>query len=286
MSFAPALNAATAGRGLPVAEYLALAQRHGYRWVEFDRAQILPLAEMGADAAGELLERTGTRIASFFLPVAWTAEEPVFSHDLGRLGVLLPVLAKLGATRCCTWLMPNHPTPAAETRLWAGGRLRRVADLLAEHGLRFGLEFVGPAHLRREPGHTFLYRMEEMLAFAEELGPTVGILVDSLHWHCVGGTVEALAAVPAERLVHAHIDDAPDLPRDAVLDDGRLLPGEGVIDLCGFLGGLAAAGFSGPIGIEVDGPALQHLSADAAAAAARQAWDRLLARCQKEGQRA
>jgi sugar phosphate isomerase/epimerase len=122
--------------------------------------------------------------------------------------------------------------------------------------------------------------MEDMLGFAESLGPTVGILVDSLHWHCVGGTVEALAAIPAERLIHAHIDDAPDLPREAQRDDGRLLPGEGVIDLCGFLRALASAGYDGSIGIEIDGPALQNLSPDAAAAAAKRAWDDLLERCQ------
>lgn len=121
-----------------------------------------------------------------------------------------------------------------------------------------------------------------MLEFAESLGSTVGILVDSLHWHCVGATVQALAAIPADRLIYAHIDDAPDVLRDAVRDDGRLLPGDGTIDLTGFLRGLEAAGYAGPIGIEVDGLALQQLSPDEAAAAARNAWDRVLARYEQQ----
>jgi sugar phosphate isomerase/epimerase len=207
---------------------------------------------MGLSAAREHLERTGTRIASFFLPVAWDGGEDAFHRDMAGLNEILRVAAGLGATRCCTWLMPNFPTPPAETPLWAAKRLGAVAERLADHGLRFGLEFVGPAHLREEPGHTFIYRLPEMLEFATEIGPNLGVLVDSLHWHCSEGSVEDLAGIPPGRLIYAHVDDAPDLPRAAVRDDSRPLPGEGVIDLTGFLRGLAAAGYDGPVGIEVD----------------------------------
>jgi sugar phosphate isomerase/epimerase len=273
-----ALNAATAGEGLPVAEYVALARRQGYRWIELNRSQIVPLAAMGRSAAGELLQRAEVRIASSFLPVSWRDDEESFRSDMQRFADLVDVAAAIGATRCCTWLLPNFTTPPAETRRWLGERFRWIARLLADRGLRFGLEFIGPAHFRADPGFTFLYRMEDMLAFAEELGPNVGVLVDSFHWYCLSGTRDALAALPADRLVYAHINDAPDLPRDEQRDDRRLLPGQGVIDLAGFLHGLQDVGYDGPVGIEVDGPALQDLSADDAAARARRAWDSVLAR--------
>jgi sugar phosphate isomerase/epimerase len=278
MALSCALNAATAGEGLAIADYIALAQRQGYRWVELNRSQVAPLAAMGRSAASELLDRAGVRLASFFLPVAWQDDEATFRRDMQRFADLVGVVAGAGATRCCTWLLPNFATPPAETRQWVGARFRWIAGLLADHGLRFGLEFLGPAHFRDDPGFTFLYRMEDMLAFAEELGPNVGVLVASFHWHCLDGTREALAALPTDRLVYAHINDAPDLPRAQQRDDRRLLPGEGVIDLAGFLGGLQAAGYDGPVGIEVDGPALQGLSPDEAAERARRAWDGVLAR--------
>jgi sugar phosphate isomerase/epimerase len=154
-----------------------------------------------------------------------------------------------------------------------GVRFRRIAAVLDRHGLKFGLEFLGPAHFRDDPGFTFVYRMEDMLAFAEEIGSNVGVLVDSFHWHCLGGTHEALAAIPRDRLVYAHINDARDVPREAQRDDDRLLPGEGIIDLRGFLGGLRAAGYDGPVGIEVDGPYLAQVAPDEAAERARRAWD-------------
>jgi sugar phosphate isomerase/epimerase len=122
--------------------------------------------------------------------------------------------------------------------------------------------------------------MEDMLAFATEIGPNVGILVDSLHWHCLGSDCGALEAVPSDRLVYAHINDAPDVPREEQRDDDRLLPGEGAIDLCGFLSALRAAGYDGPVGIEIDGPALLHFVPDEAASRARLAWTKLLADCQ------
>src|SRR5690348_13757340 len=106
-----ALNAATAGRDLPVGAYLALAQRQGYRWVELDREQIRPLAAMGLAASRDLLARSGTRIASFFLPVAWDGSEGDFDRDMAGLDEILRVAVGMGATRCCTWLMPNFPTP-------------------------------------------------------------------------------------------------------------------------------------------------------------------------------
>jgi sugar phosphate isomerase/epimerase len=283
MSISCALNAATAGRDLAIDDYVALAARQGYRWVEFDRAQILALTAMGVSAARELLERNGTRIASFFLPVAWRGEEREFQRDMETFGDVVTAAAALGATRCCTWLLPNFPTPPAETRRWVGARFGAIARLLAAHELSFGLEFIGPAHFRSEPGYTFIYRLEDMLAFAEEIGPNTGVLVDSLHWHCTGATSADLARVSADRLIYAHIDDAPDLSRDQLRDDARLLPGEGVIDLTGFLCGLQAAGYDGPIGIEVDGPALQDFTPDEAAARARRAWDSVLARATMAG---
>lgn len=274
----PALNAATAGDGLAVEDYVALASRHGYRWIELNGSQMPGLRALGEDRAGGLLDRAGVAVSSFFLPVDWRRDDARFAADMQVFEDLVPFVARLGVTRCCTYLFPNVATPPAETRRIVGGRFRRVAALLGEYGLSFGLEFLGPAHFRGEPGHTFLYRMGDMLDFAVEIGANVGVLVDSLHWHCLGGDVEALAALPADRLIYAHIDDAPPGPVDLQRDDDRVLPGEGVIDLEGFLSGLRRAGYGGPVGIEVDGPYLRGETPDGAAARAFRSWRGLASR--------
>lgn len=276
--FMPALNPATAGAELPVAEYLALAAATGYAWVELDSRQAPQLFALGAERASKLLREHRLRIASFFLPVNWRGEEAHFEQDLEPFMALVPFFAALGVDRCCTYLFPNQPTVPEESRRRIGRRFQRVDQILARSGLRFGLEFLGPAHFLNDPGYTFLYRMQDMLAFAELLGPNVGILVDSLHWHCQGADRAALASVPEGRIIYAHIDDAPAGPLAAQRDDDRLLPGEGVIDLTGFIQALAAAGYAGPIGIEIDGPYLRAESPERAARRARSAWDALFAR--------
>jgi sugar phosphate isomerase/epimerase len=278
--FEPALNPATAGGELPIAAYLALAAATGYRWIELDSRQAPELFALGADRAAALLRQHGLQIASFFLPVDWRHDEGRFDIDMQRLANLASFFAALGARRCCTFLFPNQPAPPADTRRLIGRRFARIDAVLAAHGLRFGLEFLGPAHFLTDPGHTFLYRMQDMLAFAEEIGPNVGILVDSLHWYCQGADRAALAAVPATRLVYAHIDDAPPGPIAAQRDDDRVLPGEGAIDLVGFIQALAAAGYRGPIGIEIDGAYLRSDPPQVAARRALTAWQALFARPQ------
>jgi len=278
--FFPALNRATAGAGLSIEDYIALAANTGYQWIELDGAQVPGLFELGEERAATLLARHGVQIASFFLPVDWRHDEGRFAADMAKFAAFVPFVAALGARRCCTYLFPNLPTPPEESRRQIERRFTLIDALLADHGLRFGLEFLGPAHFLREPGHTFLYRMQDMLAFAEAIGPNVGLLIDSLHWHCLGADRQALAALPPDRVIYAHIDDAPSGPVAAQRDDDRLLPGEGIIDLIGFIEGLAAAGYSGPIGIEIDGPYLRSDPPERAAARARAAWDVLFARAE------
>ena len=53
--------------------------------------------------------------------------------------------------------------------------------------------------------------------------------------------------------MHVHFNDAPNLPPDQIRDDQRLLPGEGVINLTGFLQALAAIGYSDALSVEVFG---------------------------------
>ena len=77
--------------------------------------------------------------------------------------------------------------------------------------------------------------MNEMLELAKDCGPNVGLLLDVCHWHHSGGTTQDIVTAGRERIVHVHFNDAPNLPPDQIRDNQRLLPGEGVINLTGFL---------------------------------------------------
>jgi sugar phosphate isomerase/epimerase len=119
--------------------------------------------------------------------------------------------------------------------------------------VRLGLEFLGPLELRRKFKYEFIWRMNEMLDFAKECGPNVGLLLDSWHWHFAGATTADILKAGRERIVHVHFNDAPNLPPEQIHDNQRLLPGEGVINLVGFLQALQKIGYNDALSVEVFG---------------------------------
>jgi sugar phosphate isomerase/epimerase len=76
-------------------------------------------------------------------------------------------------------------------------------------------------------------------------------LFDAYHWYTNGITVADIEKLRTEQIVHVHINDAPDVPLEEVLDNGRVYPGEGVFDLAGFLQGLQRIGYKGAISQEI-----------------------------------
>jgi sugar phosphate isomerase/epimerase len=119
--------------------------------------------------------------------------------------------------------------------------------------VRLGLEFLGPLELRKAHKYEFIWRMNDMLAFAKECGPNVGLLLDTWHWHHAGATPEDIVAAGRDRIVHVHFNDSPNLPPEQIHDNQRLLPGEGVINLTGFLQALQRIHYRDALSVEVFG---------------------------------
>ncbi len=115
-----------------------------------------------------------------------------------------------------------------------------------------------------------------MLELADAIGTNVGLLVDSFHCHTAGTTWQHLAEIPAEKIVLAHLNDAPRVPVGEVQDGQRVLPGNGGIDLVGFLQALRRTGYNGPMSLEVFNQQLREMPAPQAATLAWQATKRVL----------
>jgi sugar phosphate isomerase/epimerase len=224
--------------------------------------------EHGADDLRRLYERHSLRFGAWGLP-DWRGPNPLSADDLRHLDAQAKIAAELAIDRCCTYILPSADRPLMENWRFHVQRLGPIARLLADHGLRLGLEFVAPEHLRRQGRHEFIFSPGQMLELADEVGPNAGLLVDSFHCHAAQVSLDQLACLPADRIVWVHINDAPDLPLSKLRDFERVLPGEGVIDLPGFLAALKTAGYAGGCSLEVFSP---QLSALPPAAAARLGW--------------
>ena len=131
-------------------------------------------------------------------------------------------------------------------------RLRMCAQIVGAYGVRLGLEFVGPHHLRTAWKNPFIWTLQETLDWIDAIGePNVGLLFDAYHWYTNELGTADIEALRAEQIIHVHINDAPDVPVQEALDNGRVYPGEGVIDLAGFLRALDAIGYKGAVSQEI-----------------------------------
>ncbi|HEX8235608.1 MAG TPA: sugar phosphate isomerase/epimerase family protein [Abditibacteriaceae bacterium] len=271
----PTLNAVTAGGGLSLPDYVQLAARYGFAGVEYSIEAAAALVEQTSfEEVAAIFESNTVLPAVFGLPVEWRKDDATFEAGMERLPQLAKLAQDLDSTRCCTWVLPDGGVPAAEYAERSMRRFVRIGRVLEEQGVRLGLEFIGPAHFRSNPANVWFYDIPgalQVVAAVAELGKleNIGLLVDSFHWYTSGGTPMDLASIPTWQVVHVHVNDAPNVPREQQQDGVRLLPGaSGVIDIQAFLKTLDAIGYDGPVAAETFSAELKALPADEAAARA------------------
>ncbi len=246
----------TAGR-LDWPEFAALASKVGFPGVD---VMLDASMQDGVEKTRAMLERLRVRPAAIDFPVEFRKDEAAFEAGLPKLEHAAQFAAAIGCPRMVTWIMPSSTTPKDELRSIYKKRFTESANILARSHARLGLEFLGPLQLRRMYPHEFIWRMPEMLAFAKECGPNVGLLLDAWHWHHAGATTDDIVHAGKERIVHVHFDDAPNLPPEQIKDNERLMPGEGVIDLVGFLHALRKIGYEDALSVEVFGHGLKDMT--------------------------
>ncbi|NUU59147.1 sugar phosphate isomerase/epimerase family protein [Paenibacillus agri] len=234
-------------------EYIRSAAEFGFQAVDLNPLELIE--ELGQEKALALLESTGITIGSFSLDVDWRSTEENFRAGLEQLVRVAEAAAALNCKACCTYILPSTDLPAAPFMIAATRRLRLCADILGAYGISLGLEFVGSNHLRTQWANPFIWTMEDTLEWMEAINSrNVGLLLDSYHWYTNGLTTDDLLKLKPEQITHAHINDAKDLPIPELLDGDRLYPGEGVIDLAGFLESLVKIGYKGVVAQEVLAP--------------------------------
>ncbi len=254
-----------------LAESVALAARHGWAGCDLPAVEAAQLAtERSIDDLAAIFSQAGVQPGGWGLPLNW--REPYDQAALDALDRQAAVAAKLGCTRVYTWLMPgSNERPFRENFAFHVAQLLPVAQVLAEHGCRLGLEFIGPRTLRDSLRYGFIYSPEGMLGLAEAIGANVGLLMDCYHWYTAVGSLADIRTLRAEDIVYVHVNDAPaGLAVDAQLDQVRCLPGAtGVIDIAGFLNVLREIGYDGPVTPEPFDKQLATLPADQACKRAR-----------------
>lgn len=215
------------------------------------------------------------------LPVNFRGDEATFKAGMSSFPELAAGLKKAGITRMGTWLSPasNDMTYVANFRQHAQ-RLREVCKVLGDHGLRFGMEYVGPKTSWSKLRYPFIHTMAETKDLIAEIGTdNAGFVLDSWHWYTAGDSVDDLLSLTGADVVACDLNDAPaGIPVDEQMDNSRELPAAtGVIDLKAFLGALVEIGYDGPIRAEPFNKPLNQMDNEEALAATSKAMRKAFA---------
>jgi sugar phosphate isomerase/epimerase len=126
-----------------------------------------------------------------------------------------------------------------------------------EHGVRLGIEPLHPMMIGERSAITSL---GNALDIAERIGdPGVGVVIDVYHTFWDASLPEQIARAEG-RIVGYHVNDWLRETSHTLLERGMM--GDGIIDLHGFSAMIEAAGYDGPIEVEILNPAIWDLPRD------------------------
>jgi sugar phosphate isomerase/epimerase len=241
--------------GVSGADKARLAAKLGYGGVDWDFG---PARKAGLEETRALFTELKIKptIVNLPLQAPFAGDDADFTPKLTQLADDAAFAAGVGCNKMMLVLTPASALPKDEQRKIVVARLNAISQVLQKSNIRLGLEFLGPLYMRTGPGRggeprqPFIFTLSETAALAKDAGANIGVVLDVWHWHHSGSTIADILATDKSRIVHVHISDAKAAPPEEVRDNQRHMPGEGIIDLVGFLQALKKIGYQDGISPE------------------------------------
>jgi 3-dehydroshikimate dehydratase len=170
--------------------------------------------------------------------------EAVPQPDFARAEAKFALMQELGAELV---LVCSNVSPGAiDDDALAAAQLRELAERAAAHGLRVAYEAL--AWGRHVDDYEHSWRIVELADHA-----ALGICLDSFHILSRGSDPARIQDIPGEKIFFLQLADAPRMAMDVLQwsRHHRCFPGQGAFDLTGFVGHVLAAGYRGPLSLEV-----------------------------------
>jgi sugar phosphate isomerase/epimerase len=236
-------NQATAERA-SLAEVIDACARAGVPYVSIWRHK---LAEAGIDVAARLVRDAGLRVSSLcrggMFPALTAAERDARIDDNRRA---IDEAAAIGAEVLVLVCGAAPDRDIAGARQMVADGIAAIASYAAERGVQLGIEPLHPAFAAERSCITTL---REARLLAEQIGPTVGVVVDVYHvWWDPERTTE-IARLGGNRIVGYHVNDWLVPAQNVLMNRGMM--GDGVIELRRIRGEVERAGYRGPIEVEI-----------------------------------
>jgi sugar phosphate isomerase/epimerase len=232
-------NSMTADRW-SLAELVDACAEHGVEWIGPWRHKL------DGDSA-RLISDAGLRVSSlcrggFFGAADADADNRRAVEEAAALGTDVLVLV-CGPP-------PTRDLAAARATIERG--IERLLPYAIEHGVRLGIEPLHPMMIGERSAIVTLGEANDM---AERLGGEhVGVIVDVYHVFWDPRLEQEIARA---RILGFHVSDWLAKTKDTLLDRGMM--GDGIIDLRAIRALVDAAGYDGPIEVEILNPAIWDL---------------------------
>lgn len=226
------------------AEKLAAAQA-----AKFDAIEIFEQDFVASDHAprdvGRMVRDHGLDIALFQpfrdfegLP------EPLRSRAFARAERKFDLMAELG-TDLVLFCSSVHPAAMGGISR-AADDLAALGDIAAARGIRVGYEAL--CWGRHVNDHRDAW---EIVRRADH--PNIGLILDSFHTLARRIDPDTIRRIPGDKIFFVQLADAPAIEMDLLYWSRhfRNMPGEGDLDVTGFMRAVTAAGYAGPISLEI-----------------------------------
>lgn len=216
----------------------------GYQSVEIFEADLLAFDGTPREVAA-LAANLGLAI-SIFQPFRdfEGMDAAQLQRNLSRAERKFDVMAELGTDLlllCSNIQETSSPDPAR-----AVADLSQLAARAETRGLRIAYEALSWGR------HVKTWRHAWNIIKAVN-SPSFGLALDSFHTLALGDTLAGLHEVPAEKLFFMQLADAPRLSLDVLSWSRhyRNFPGQGDLDVTGFVADALNAGYTGPLSLEI-----------------------------------
>ena len=211
----------------------------GVELIEYD----LVMSPWSPRRLAEEAARMGLSIEAY-QPFHVEATPPdVFRATLRRAESKLELVSELGARVmvCCA----TRTADGIDDDDLAAEQLHSLADRAEAHGIRLAYEAVPWGRLRTH---------EDALRVVRNVDhPALGLCLDSFHALSPQNDSSVVDRIPVDKVFHVQLADAPRLNLD-VREWSlhyRMFPGQGALDITGFVGRLLIKGYAGPMALEV-----------------------------------
>ena len=217
----------------------------GIKLVELNAAFVEPFIKTDTlDGARRVLADNGLTLVHGAVGVPGLLEpNPNHASALENLKRRLEMFSALGLKKVYTTAGGTEKLAADDYKIVAE-HMRTVGDTVKAFNMTCSVEFI-----RASPYMSTL--LTALKVTREAAHPSFGLMFDFYHFCSGMNRLEDIDQIRNGEIQHVHFQDVPDMPRELLDNNTRIIPGDGVSPIVPILQKLAAKGYSGPVSVEL-----------------------------------